>query len=238
MSQQTQRVLIALRQMIVDGAFAPGEHLAEVAVAEKLEASRTPVRSAFAELEKEGLLTRAGGRGYTVRAVSPDDIRDAIEVRGSLEGLAAGLLAQRGLPRNVRALLADCLARGDALFAAGTLPDEALEAYHDLNMRFHAAIVEACGNNAVAEALARNDSLPFASANSIAIDRAAADREFDRFRLAHMQHHLVFDALDRGEAFRAETLMREHANAAMRYAEIFGEKPVDAADFRVITGRL
>lgn len=224
--------------MIADGAFSPGAHMAEVAVAEQLGASRTPVRAAFAELEREGLLTRAGGRGYQVRDISPDDIRDAIEVRGALEGLAAGLLATRGLTRNVRTVLLECLDRGDRVFLAQTLADDDMVEYHELNQLFHRTIIEACGNRAVAEALARNDNLPFASANSIAVDRTAPDREFQRFHLAHMQHHIVFDAIERGEAFRAETMMREHANAAVRYAELFGRSSVDSENFRVITGRL
>lgn len=237
MSGQTQKVLVALRQMIVDGRFAPGERLAEIPVAELLGVSRTPVRTAFAALEREGLLSSAGGRGYMVRELSTDDIRDAIEVRGALEGLAAGLLAMRGMARNVRQVLFDSLDRGDALFASGRLDDDEVETYHDLNLVFHKTIIESCGNRAVFDALARNDHLPFASANSIAIDSASPEAEFRRFQHAHMQHHIVFDAIEHGEAFRAETMMREHANVAMRYVEIFGRRSVDADSFRVITAR-
>jgi GntR family transcriptional regulator of vanillate catabolism len=60
--------------------------------------SRTPVRLAFRTLEQEGLLEKAGKRGYVVRAFSEADVLCAIEVRGALEGLAARRLAERGIP--------------------------------------------------------------------------------------------------------------------------------------------
>ena len=43
-------------------------------------------------------------------------------------------------------------------------------------------------------------------------------REYRRFSFAHMQHHAVYDALINGQGARAEGIMREHANATLRYA--------------------
>ncbi|MCY1305019.1 phosphonate utilization associated transcriptional regulator [compost metagenome] len=100
------------------------------------------------------------------------------------------------------------------------LPED-LEAYHSLNMRFHQAIVEASGNRAIAEALARNDHLPFASVSALAVDRDNLKREYQRFNFAHLQHHAAVDALVNGQGARAEAIMREHANATLRYAEYF-----------------
>lgn len=56
MDSQQSRVLVQLRDMILKGEFVPGERLAEIPLAEKLEASRTPVRLALASLEHEGLI--------------------------------------------------------------------------------------------------------------------------------------------------------------------------------------
>ncbi|WP_448724323.1 GntR family transcriptional regulator [Pseudomonas farris] len=222
MSKPGQTVLVALRKMIASGELAAGERLMEIPTAQLFGVSRMPVRMAFRTLEQEGLLVRFGGRGFQVRSVSPDDIAGAVEVRGVLEGLAARQTAERGLSDEARATLEQCLMQGDQLFDKGFVTIEDLELYHDLNMRFHEVIVEGSHNPAIADALARNDHLPFASVTALAVDRNDMVREYRRFNYAHMQHHSVFDALVNRQGARAEAIMREHANATLRYAEIFG----------------
>ena len=56
-------VFNTLRQAILKGELKPGERLLEIALAERLGVSRTPVREAMRKLEQEGLLTLSGGRG-------------------------------------------------------------------------------------------------------------------------------------------------------------------------------
>ncbi len=221
MSKPGQRVLVALRKMIASGELVAGERVAEIPTAELLGVSRTPVRIAFRMLEQEGLLAKCAGRGYTVRSVSLQDISGAVEVRGVLEGLAARQAAERGLDAATQQALRDCLLEGDRLFSKGYVQEEDLQVYHDLNMRFHQLILAASANRAIAEALARNDHLPFASVSALAIDLNDMAREYRRFNFAHMQHHAVFDALINGQGARAEAIMREHANATLRYADLF-----------------
>ncbi|MBA1228956.1 GntR family transcriptional regulator [Pseudomonas viridiflava] len=222
MSRPGQTVLVALRKMIASGELPAGERLMEVPTAERFGVSRMPVRMAFRTLEQEGLLVPFGGRGFQVRSISADEIAGAVEVRGVLEGLAARQMAERGVTPQASEELQACLIQGDALFAKGFLTEDDLEAYHDMNMRLHRVIVEGSCNPAIADALARNDHLPFASVTALAVDRNDLVREFRRFNFAHMQHHAVVDALVNGQGARAEAIMREHANATLRYAEIFG----------------
>ncbi|WP_420233349.1 GntR family transcriptional regulator [Pseudomonas sp. ABY48] len=227
MSKPGQTVLVALRKMIASGELAAGVRLMEIPTAELFGVSRMPVRMAFRTLEQEGLLVRFGGRGFQVRSVSAEQIAGAVEVRGVLEGLAARQTAEHGLSDEARAVLEQCLVQGDELFAKGYVTEEDLEVYHDLNMRFHQVIVEGSHNPAIADALARNDHLPFASVTALAVDRQNMAGEFRRFNYAHMQHHSVFDALVNRQSGRAEAIMREHANATLRYAEVFGSTLAD-----------
>ena len=215
-----QRVLVTLRRMISTGELAAGERLVEIPLAARLGVSRMPVRMAFRELEQEGLLVRVGVRGYTVRSVSSAEIAGAVEVRGVLEGLAARLLAERGASKATMAELIACLADGDALLAKGRLEEADAPGYLDMNIRFHAAIIEAAGNIAIHEALARNNHLPFASVKALAIDRNDLATEFRRLNYAHMQHHAIVEAIAAGHGARAEALMREHANAVLRYTAL------------------
>ncbi|MEJ2455784.1 MAG: GntR family transcriptional regulator [Candidatus Thiodiazotropha sp.] len=234
MAKQGQRVLSALRQMIISGELGAGERLAEIPTAEQLGVSRMPVRIAFRTLEQEGLLTKLPRRGYSVRQITREEINGAVEVRGVLEGLAASQAAQNGLSGAQRQALMTCLTQGDALFVKGSVSEEDLEGFHDLNKRFHGLIVEASGNPAIAAALARGEHLPFASVSALAIDCARLDLEYRRFYYAHMQHHAVFDAIEQGHGMRAESIMREHANATLRYATMFGASPAEASRMRVI----
>ncbi|MEQ4308433.1 GntR family transcriptional regulator [Pseudomonas syringae] len=222
MSKPGQTVLVALRKMIASGELAAGERLMEVPTAELFGVSRMPVRMAFRTLEQEGLLVPFGGRGFQVRSISPMEIAGAVDVRGVLEGLAARQMAERGVTQEARDELQVCLVQGDALFEKGHVTEDDLEVYHDMNMRLHRVIVEGSGNRAIADALSRNDHLPFASVTALAVDRDNLIREYRRFNFAHMQHHAVVDALVNGQGARAEAIMREHANATLRYAEIFG----------------
>lgn len=222
MSKPGQTVLVALRKMIASGELAAGERLMEVPTAELFGVSRMPVRMAFRTLEQEGLLVPFGGRGFQVRSISPMEIAGAVDVRGVLEGLAARQMAERGVTQEARDELEAYLVQGDALFEKGHVTEDDLEVYHDMNMRLHRVIVEGSGNRAIADALSRNDHLPFASVTALAVDRDNLIREYRRFNFAHMQHHAVVDALVNGQGARAEAIMREHANATLRYAEIFG----------------
>jgi GntR family transcriptional regulator of vanillate catabolism len=220
--QGAASVVASLRKLIVDGQYAPGTRLAEIPVAEALGVSRTPVRLAFRTLEQEGLLQPAGKRGYVVRAFSEADVLCALEVRGVLEGLAARRLAERGMPPEVRAALADCVAQGRQVLGKGHLVEDDIAQWSRLNEAFHRAIVESTGSRVIVDAIARNNHLPFASADSIVIDKGALDREYEKLRFAQAQHELVFDALEQRESARAEMLMREHAYIGVRYGKLFG----------------
>jgi GntR family transcriptional regulator, vanillate catabolism transcriptional regulator len=217
-------VVATLRKLIIEGRYPAGARLAEIPVAEALGVSRTPVRIAFRTLAQEGLLQSAGKRGFVVRAFSEHDVQCALEVRGVLEGLAARRLAERGMPDEVRSALRACVDEGAALLAKGHITADDIGPWSRLNNAFHRTIVEATDSSVIADAIARNDHLPFASADSIIIDTNALDREYEKLRFAQLQHQLVFEALEQRESARVEMLMREHAYIGLRYGKLFGLK--------------
>ena len=101
---QTVTALLELRELILGGELSPGQRLSELAVVERLGVSRTPVRAALARLQEEGLVEAIPSGGYAVRAFSEQEVNEAIELRGVLEGLAARLAAEKGA--DVQALAA------------------------------------------------------------------------------------------------------------------------------------
>src|SRR5690242_1325103 len=94
-ASQTDRVVLALRELVLRGEFSPGTRLTELGLVPRLQASRTPVRHALVRLADEGLLEPTGTSGFRVRAFTLTDLWDAIELRGVLEGTAVRLAAER-----------------------------------------------------------------------------------------------------------------------------------------------
>ena len=221
-SSEPASVVASLRQLIVEGRYPPGARLAEIPVALALGVSRTPVRLAFRTLQQEGLLEKSGKRGRVVRAFSEEDVRCAVEVRGVLEGLAARRLAERGANAALLTTLGECLAEGERVLADGRLSESHIARWSELNRTFHDTLVRGGGGRVIADAIARNDHLPFASASSIAIDRQALDKELRKLQLAQLHHRLIVDAIEQRESARAEMLMREHSLIGLRYGAFLG----------------
>lgn len=93
-----------LREAIVEGRLKPGQRLMEVQLAEQLGVSRTPVREAIRKLELEGLVVMLPRKGAYVANMSLKDLKDVLEIRASLEGLAASLAAERISDEDIKKL--------------------------------------------------------------------------------------------------------------------------------------
>ena len=85
-----RQLYLHLRAAILAGELPGGARIAELTLVEKLGVSRTPIRAALMRLEQEGLLEALPNGGYAVRTFSERDVSDAIELRGTVEGLLAG----------------------------------------------------------------------------------------------------------------------------------------------------
>ena len=216
---QTVNVLIKLREAILSGELPAGERLLEVALSKRFGVSRTPIRTALVKLAEEGLLEEAGNAGYAVREFSEADIRDAIEARGTLEGMALRLAAETGVPGHALQPAKDCIRRTDALLAKGPFTDEMVSRYLDLNAEFHRQILALYPGFVVHLLLERIDKMPFASPNAFVIARKNADRSGKVFAIAQEHHRGIVDAIERRQGTRAEAIAREHANLALQTLE-------------------
>lgn len=213
---QSVRAQLALREMILAGELPAGSRIAELAVVERLGVSRTPIRAALMRLEQEGLLERLPGGGFAVRTFSERDIADAIEMRGTLEGLAARLAAERGVPEGLMDEARDCLAGIDRVLRQPRLDDEAFSSYVEFNQRFHALLARMAGSPLVARELERVVNLPFASPSAFVVAQSNSARARDMLIVAQDQHREVLDAIERREGSRAEAVMRQHSRLAQR----------------------
>jgi GntR family transcriptional regulator, rspAB operon transcriptional repressor len=136
----------SLKQDILTGVLPCGEKLREVALAERLKVSRTPVREALEQLAEDGLVQIASHKSAQVRALELSEIKHIYEVREHLEGLAARLAATQG---NKTDLAAMHLALSRLEQAA---PEDYL-AQVQADNAFHGAIVAASGNKVLTKTL-------------------------------------------------------------------------------------
>ncbi|QDC08425.1 GntR family transcriptional regulator [Oceanicola sp. D3] len=202
-----------LRDRILSGGLPKGAHLSETAAAEMLGLSRTPTREALAQLVEEGLLERGASGRCAVRALTRDDVADAIELRGVLEGMVLRLAAERGPDA---AALAEAEARAEEIEAVIHAGAQALdfERYAELNAAFHAALARLAASPLLERELLRAHRLPLASPSAF-LGSQAAQLEFRRsLILAQSQHRAMLAAVTAREGSRAEALGREHARLA------------------------
>lgn len=214
MSSQIDYTTQELRRRILSGQVAPGERMVELELSAQLAVSRTPIRIALGELEKEGLLERLPTRGFRVRQFSVDEIANAVDVRGVLEGMAARQAAERGITPETRAELQACIDEGRLLLKKAQACGHVIDAarWVPMNARFHGALVRAADNSTLASALAHVSKTPLAGAGALSLNGTLPLLEFGFIQRAQSDHEDVLAALLAGEGARAEALMREHAH--------------------------
>ena len=214
---QTVRAQLALRDMILSGRLRPGERISELQAVDITGVSRTPVRLALVRLEDEGLLQAIPSGGFMVKAFTERDILDSIELRGTLEGLAARFAAERGVSARSLEPLKECLADLDQLVRQDPISVEAFSAYVTMNARFHALLNELSAQRAADPA--RSTASPRCRSLRPArfvMAQSALPEAHQILLLAQDHHRIVVDAIENREGARAEAVMREHSRLAAR----------------------
>jgi DNA-binding GntR family transcriptional regulator len=127
-----------LRDAILAGEFAAGEHLREENLAATLQVSRGPIRDAFGALERDGLVVLSRHHGATVVELSRDDLEEVYGLRIVLETLAARYAVRRAQEVDFERLAAALDRFTDTLAVHPTEHEAA-----DLDVQFHDAFYQA-----------------------------------------------------------------------------------------------
>lgn len=185
----------ALLERIVCGDLAPGENLVETRLSEELGVSRTPLRSALAGLERDGLVVSRPGHGWSVAPLEPAEAAELYPILHALEDLAmreAGIPDDEALDR-LRAINGD-LARFE---------DDPRRAVA-LNLEWHRTLVTGCDNEPLLDLLE-------------GVRRQVTRYEYAFFRrggngvAASREHHeRVERALRAGRLDAASAALRDH----------------------------
>jgi len=213
---RTEQALLRIREVILGGGLVPGERISELFVAEHTGISRTPIRAALQRLEQEGLVEVIPSGGFAVRSFSMRDVFDAIEIRGTLEGLAARLATERNPSPARLEPLRECLRELDEVVGGRLATQEGFAAYVAGNERLHSLIVALAESPALARQIDTALALPFASPSAFVMAQSHIPESHDTLRIAQDQHRCVVEAIANRESSRAEAIMQEHARLAAR----------------------
>lgn len=191
-----------IRRAIRENRISAGSHLTEVALAEWLNMSRTPVREAMRRLQSEGLLLNQPFRGAVVMRLHPEDIRQLYSVRMLLEPAAARLCAENASAAEVVGLK-ELLAREKASL---THPSALIP----LNRQLHQAILDGTHNQFLIRSIAAVHGLiPLMGGSNFTDSRYA--------RRAHGQHRRMIAAISRRDAAEAEDVARLHVADSLAF---------------------
>jgi DNA-binding GntR family transcriptional regulator len=160
--------------------------------------SRTPVREAMAQLEREGFVRAVPRRGIFVVRKTKTEVIEMITAWAALEGMAARLITQHASGEEIAALR-----RMFANFENGAVRAH-LDEYSEANIEFHQTIIRMSGNRVLID-LAAN---LFTHMRMI---RRKTIGEKDRADRSIRDHMHIIEALEARDTARAETLVRDHA---------------------------
>ncbi len=195
------RAYTALKEVILSlGVYdRPGEvRLDERQLAQDLGISRTPVREAMAQLEREGFVRSVPRRGIYVVRKTKQEVIELITAWAALESMAARLITQNAEDQEI-ARLREMF----ATFENGRIHAQ-LDEYSEVNIEFHQAIIRMSHNRVLID-LAEN---LFTHMRMI---RRKTIGEEDRAHRSIHDHMNIIQALEARDTERAESLVRNHA---------------------------
>lgn len=190
-------VVTHLRNLIVEGALAPGMKLNERELCETLGISRTPLREAMKVLAAEGLIEIAPNRGAFVSRMSDTEIWESFEVMSGLEAMSGELAAVRITPVEI----AEIKALHYAMIACRAQND--LPGYYSRNQTIHNKLNEAARNSVLRQT--------YQSINRRLLAlRFKSNFQAGKWDSAIQDHEEMIKALEARDGARLAAILRKH----------------------------
>jgi DNA-binding GntR family transcriptional regulator len=203
---------------IASGSFAPGDRIIQEQIVHALGVSRQPVQQALVLLRNQGVLQDAPGRGLLVAQLDPTHVQHMYDIRAAIEGLAARRAAELGAERATKA--------GPPLIEAGrkAVAAGSVAKMITADMKFHSFIYGLSGNPLIAPALEPHLTYTQRVMGEVLIKDEKPRDIWD-------QHEAILKAVAKGDADRAEALVRSHLNQAAGFmvTRLRGKGSVPAA---------
>jgi len=189
-------IAASLRQAILNGDFKPGERIRQDRLADRFGASRQPVREALKILDSEGLIRLVANAGAWVASLSLEECEELYRVRELLEPLL--------LRMNVPEISTSTIQRMRAL-ATAMEETPSIETFLELDREFHFASMTSIQTRMLRSTVTTlwNQTHHYR--------REVTKMIFhDRDPSVHFDHHLIVNAVNRGDAVEAERVLSVH----------------------------
>lgn len=194
-----------LKKRIITHFLKPGDPLNESILSKELKTSKTPIREALQQLEKEGLVDNIPGKGAFVSRISIQDIRELFEIREILESEVIRRAATRVEPEKVEAIKKKFVSSESAnmIISPG---------HFKSGNEVHTFIFEAFGNNRLMEIYKRlQDHIVRTRIHFF--NQSNLGRSEESFN----EHLEILDALKAQDPVRAEEAVRNHLRNSLEY---------------------
>jgi DNA-binding GntR family transcriptional regulator len=202
-SSITSQVTNAIRQSIVTGEYEPGQKLSEAALSEYFEVSRTPVREALKQLEREGLVEIIPRVGTCVSKPTDKELKELFTIKEVMEGLAAGLLAERGSVKEISDMEHAVVKMEEAVKMSDS------DLFVEANSEFHKAILEGSDNSKLSYLFnILVNQIPYNRYVYLSLEVP------NRLEQSLLEHKEVLEMIKSGKSKEAEEAMRKHVKAS------------------------
>ena len=195
-----KKVYEQIKQKILDGEYAPSQHLVETSLAQELSVGRHKVRAALDRLQADGLVEIEPNRGATVKSLELAEVLDILIAREALEAGVAHLAAERVEANQIQRLeeyldtMREALDKGE------------YDLYSATNRRFHQVIYEAAGNETLPQLIIMlRQRLARLHLRAILIP--------GRSELSLAEHEAILQGLKAHDAPAAERAARAHLSS-------------------------
>jgi DNA-binding GntR family transcriptional regulator len=205
MKNKKTAVYEKIKEGIISGALAPGLPINENDFARELDVSKTPVREALRQLEREGLVENIPGRGSAVAHITFQDIREIFEVREIME---CGAAKRAALMRDEE----EVKAKKKELETYSKNWDEAKELNWGPVEDIHLFVIKSLDNQKLVDTY-------LGLLDHIKRIRQHFGGRFTRQRFNKMvaEHLEILDAIIEGNGERAELAVQNHLHTAAAY---------------------
>ncbi len=205
---RSEELRLQLADEIVRGVYAPGAPLDETRIANRFSVSRTPVREAIRLLAASGLVEVRPHRAAVVARPDLAQLAGMFEAMAELEGLCAGLSAERMTAADRHGL--EALHEQLRVMIHAGNPQR----FHEVNEAFHNAIYAGSQNAYIAE-------MTLATRVRVQPFRRAQFRNLGRLAKSHAEHDRVVVAILRGDRTGAAAAMRDHIETVRGEYEVY-----------------
>jgi DNA-binding GntR family transcriptional regulator len=200
-----QRVYHLIKNAILNRQIAPGNQLFENAIAEKVNASRTPIRSAIMKLESEGLVNIIPNKGAFIVQPTIEEMVQAFEMRKSLEEMAI----QKGFTH----LAADEIKQLKQLLNEMKMAykERKIVPYQEKNNEFHLVLANATGNRYLIEFMKKILSQITIYMVLYDVFNGKSNNE----ELDILEHEQMILYIENGEKEKLKTLILQHLDNSL-----------------------